>query len=262
MMESLHSAHLAPALAAWCGTGGPFGFAGIALGLFVAALVGGFAHCAPMCGPFVLMQVAGREREGLLLRRLAGGMLPAYHLGRLTTYAALGVAAGGLGGSLVSVMPFRGIATALLGLAALSFLVQGLGGAARWLPGPAWRVLGLRPGLGAAESWLAGRLARLARPLLQRGFAAAGYRLGLVLGLLPCGFLYSALLAAAATGSALAGGLAMAAFALGTVPALAAVGLLGTGVLQRWRGAATVLAPPIFVFNAVTLGGLAVRLMG
>ena len=252
-MESPHAAHLAPALAAWCGSGDPLAFVGITLGLFATALVGGFAHCAPMCGPFVLMQVAEQERDGLRVRRLAAGALPAYHLGRLTTYAALGIAAGGLGGSLISVMPFRWIATALLGLAALSFLLQGLGGAARWLP---------RLGFAATEPWLASRLARLATPLLRPGFGFSGYRLGVVLGLLPCGFLYSALLAAAATGGALAGGLAMGAFALGTVPALAAVGMLGTGVLQRWRGVAAALAAPIFLFNAVTLGGLALRLIG
>jgi uncharacterized protein len=246
-----HAVHLPPVIAALCGASGPSAFVGIALALFATALVGGFAHCAPMCGPFVLMQIAEQERAGLRVRRLAAGALPAYHLGRLTTYIALGVAAGGLGGSLDRVIPFRWIAAALLGLAALSFLVQGLGGVARWLPGPS---------LGPAGAGLAGRLARLAKPLLRPGYGVAGYRLGLVLGLLPCGFLYGALIAAAATGGALAGGLAMGAFALGTVPALAAVGMLGRGASQRWRGIALALATPIFLFNAVTLGGLALRL--
>jgi sulfite exporter TauE/SafE len=200
-----------------------------------------------MCGPFVLMQIAGRESDGPHLRRLGGGVLPLYHLGRLTTYTGLGAAAGSLGASLLSVMPFRWVAVALLGLAALSFLLQGLGGVARW-----WPSLG--------DPWLAGPLARLARPLLQPSRGFAGYRLGLVLGLLPCGFLYSALLAAAATGGALAGGLAMGAFALGTVPALAAVGLLGAAILQRWRSVAAALAAPILLVNAATLGSLALRL--
>jgi sulfite exporter TauE/SafE len=254
IMESLHALSVAPILAGWCGSGGPLAFSGITLGLLAAAAVGGFAHCAPMCGPFVLMQVARQENDGqasggFRLHRLADGALPGYHLGRLTTYTALGVAAGGLGASLLSLVPFRWAAVALLGLAALSFLLQGLGGIARW-----W------PGLGGAGAGLAGPLARLARPLLHPGRSVAGYRLGLVLGLLPCGFLYSALFAAAATGGALAGGLAMAAFALGTVPALAAVGFLGAGVMRRWRGAAALLATPVLLLNAATLGGLALRL--
>ncbi len=248
----MHAVHLAPTLTAWCGSGGRFSFTAIALGLFATALIGGFAHCASMCSPFVLMQVAGQKRDGFGMRRLSPGALPAYHLGRLTTYTVLGAVAGGLGGSLSTIMPFRWIAAALLGLAALSFLLQGLGGIARWLP---WL------GLGAAEAWLGNGFARLAMPLLQPRLEISGYRLGLVLGLLPCGFLYGALLAAAATGGALSGGLAMGAFALGTIPALIAVGLLGASVLQRWRGAAVLLATPIFLFNAVMLGGLALRLI-
>jgi sulfite exporter TauE/SafE len=251
-MEWLHSADFASGIATWCGAGGPLAFAGIAGGLFATALIGGFAHCAPMCGPFVLMQIAGQGRDGVMVRRLATGALSTYHLGRITTYAALGFAVGGAGGSLIAVVPFRWIAVVLLGLAALSFLLQGLNGVARWLPGGVFA---------GAEAWLAGGFARLATPLLRPGVGLAGYRLGLVLGLLPCGFLYGALLAAGATGGAFAGGLAMSAFALGTVPALVAVGWLGTGVLQRWRGAATALAAPIFLFNAVTLGGLALRLI-
>ena len=251
-MELSHVAHFAPTVTAWCGTSDPIAFAGIVVGLFATALVGGFAHCAPMCGPFVLMQVTEQERRGLQVRRLAAGALLPYHLGRLTTYTALGIAAGGLGGSLTTMMPLRWFATALLGLAALAFLLQGINGVARWLPGR---------GVRRAEAWLAGGFARLATPLLRPGVGLSGYRLGLVLGLLPCGFLYGALLAATATGGALAGALAMSAFALGTVPALVAAGILGAGLLQRWRGAATALATPIFLFNAVTLGGLALRLV-
>jgi uncharacterized protein len=83
-----------------------------------------------------------------------------------------------------------------------------------------------------------------------------------VLGLLPCGFLYAALLAAAASGGAIAGALAMAAFALGTIPALAVVGVAGTALLRRWRMAARSVAAGIFLLNAATLGALALRLAG
>jgi len=41
---------------AWCG-GQPAGSI-IAL-LFMTGLVAGFAHCGPMCGPFVMAQTAG-----------------------------------------------------------------------------------------------------------------------------------------------------------------------------------------------------------
>src|SRR3954451_19747079 len=42
-------------LAALCGSGG-----GIWLGLLLAGATGSMVHCVPMCGPFVLGQVADR----------------------------------------------------------------------------------------------------------------------------------------------------------------------------------------------------------
>jgi sulfite exporter TauE/SafE len=241
-------------LAALCGSGDPVALPTIALGLFGAALVGGFAHCAPMCGPFVLMQVADQEPGALTLQRLARSTLPFYQFGRLTTYVVLGGLAGGLGASAAALAPFHWVAAALLGLAAVAFLLRGLGGALKFLPLS-------RPGV--LEGWFAHLLARLAGPLLRRrGAGAAGYPLGLVLGLLPCGFLYAALLAAAASGGAVAGALAMAAFALGTIPALAVVGVAGTTLLRRWRMVAQNIATGIFLLNAATLGTLALRLAG
>jgi len=49
--------------------------------------------------------------------------------------------------------------------------------------------------------------------------------LGLLWGWLPCGLVYSVLVAALATGSALEGGALMLAFGLGTLPALLAMGM-------------------------------------
>jgi hypothetical protein len=95
---------------------------------------------------------------------------------------------------------------------------------------------------------LVGRL----RPLL---LAPSGWRgpflLGLLLSGLPCGLLYGALVAAASAGSALAGALAMAAFALGTVPALVGVGLLGRFFGRRWAAASgfRVAARLLFLLN-------------
>jgi sulfite exporter TauE/SafE len=244
----LHEAHTAAILIARCGAGGGAGLASIAVMLAGAALVGSFAHCAPMCGPFVLMQLAGAQ--GLQLRRAAAGILPGYHLGRMTTYVALGVVAGVAGQSIGGWQSLQWISRVLLGLAAAAFLLQGLKLA---LPRLAPR---LAPQLGGAPgTWLA-RLAVTASSGAS-GCLLSSYRLGLILGLLPCGFLYAALLAAAATGSALGGAAAMIGFAAGTTPALATVGLLGAQAGLRWRASAARLAAPIFLFNALVLAALA-----
>jgi uncharacterized protein len=82
-----------------------------------------------------------------------------------------------------------------------------------------------------------------------------------VLGLLPCGFLYTALIAAAGTGGAAAGALSMGAFVLGTMPSLLAVSVVGSVALRRWRGIAAALAAPIFFVNAIVLGGIALQMI-
>ncbi len=66
---------------------------------FATGLVGGFGHCAAMCGPLVGSIAVASGSLGP--RRAVGGQL-AYHAGRVTTYAVLGGAMG-LTGSFVDV---------------------------------------------------------------------------------------------------------------------------------------------------------------
>ena len=85
-----------------------------------------------------------------------------------------------------------------------------------------------------------------------------GLKLGLALGLLPCGLVYAALAAASASG-ALLGGLGMLAFGLGTVPALVVVGLLGHAAARHWQTAANRAAPWVLAGNGLLLLALAWR---
>lgn len=242
---------LLPAAAGWCGAPPR----SLSLLLFVTGLVGGLAHCGTMCGPFVLTQAAavGGGPGGPTMHRLAGGLLLPYHLGRVVTYAGLGAAAATLGLAVVALGPLRQTFGLLLAGAALLFLVQGLARLAPSLATTAPRHLTTRIARGWAE-----RLAGACRRLLARPTALSRFTLGIVLGLLPCGFLYGALAAAAAVRSPLAGAVAMAAFGLGTVPALLLVGLGGASLAARGRAAAGRLIAPLFLFNAVMLSAMAV----
>src|SRR5579864_1954752 len=123
-MELSHAGHLSPALAALCGQGDVLSVLGITLALLGMGLVGGFAHCAPMCGPFVLMQLTDSAGGGFSLRKLAAGALPGYQFGRMTTYVALGAAVGGAGNSIVAVTHLHWLLAVLLSLAAIAFLLQ------------------------------------------------------------------------------------------------------------------------------------------
>lgn len=249
-------------LAGLCSPPGSGTAAGAALlgGLLLAGLSGSVMHCVPMCGPFVLGQAADRMARmpaSALCEaaRLRGALLLPYHAGRLITYAGLGAVVATLG---AHALPARAIGLLLI-FAALLFLAH----AARLalpmlgLPGLA-RAL---PRLDAAPAGWAGTLARLARRL--RGSDGDswtdGLLLGLVLGFLPCGMLYGALAAAATTGRAGGGALAMLAFGLGTVPALIAVALAGQAAGRAWQSAMLRLAPAVMLLNAVVLAGIGVQ---
>lgn len=233
---------------------------GLLTSLFAAGLLGSLTHCAGMCGPFVLAQTVSRleARPAAQMRemhRLAGAALLPYHLGRATTYSALGAVAAALAAGTIRVTGLQWLSAALLVVAALFFLgyaLRALGG--RWA---GWRRPRLPGDIGAGP--LTHRLHRLVRPLFARPVGWRGYLLGISLGFLPCGLLYGSLAAAAASGQPLAGALAMLAFTAGTIPALLAVGIAGHVAGQRLRGAALRLMPALMLANAAALSYLAWR---
>src|SRR5208283_3967468 len=164
---------------------------------FVAGLVTSL-HCAGMCGPLAcsLMPIKGDRSDPQVVST-------AYHASRLTAYAVLGAAAGGLGSqplAFASHSALRWLPWALvLFFLGLAFRWD------RWMPKPA--------AFGRAVLWLRGRLRGRSR-------TSAACALGFATPLLPCGPLYVLLALALMSGSALRGTEFMLAFGLGTVPLL------------------------------------------
>lgn len=221
--------------------------------LFLTGLIGSASHCAGMCGPFVLSQTAARlERISPdrmnEWRRLTGAALIPYHIGRATTYGTLGAAAGAAAGTLGAWAGFRFLAAALLTVAALFLLGMALPRLKAMLAGE------------SGEGWWGRSVGRLARPLFSSPTGWRGWGLGVALGFIPCGLLYAALAAAAASGGALSGGLAMLAFTAGTVPALVIVGAVGHFAVTQWRAALLKWSPLLLALNAGVLGFMAWQL--
>lgn len=229
------------------------GEGGLLASLALAGLVGGVSHCAGMCGPFVLSQVAARLEGTSAARmtewhRLAGAALLPYHCGRATTYAGLGAISALFAGSLIEGQGLHWLSAALLLFAALFMLAMAV---------PALKRLAGQTSGG--EGWWSRLLGAVARPLFARPTGWRGYLLGVLLGFIPCGLVYGAAAAAAATGSAVIGALAMLAFTTGTLPSLLAVGLVGHLAGQRWRAGILRYAPLLLLLNAGVLTMLAWR---
>jgi sulfite exporter TauE/SafE len=220
------------------------------LGMLLLGLVGGAVHCSGMCGPFVLVQVSNRlatlpVAQGTMMRRLYGAALLPYHAGRATTYSLLGGAAAGIAGGLQRISLSGYLPATALALAALVMAVLAL---RQYQPAAATRP----------QVFAAGWTSRLS-PIFGQATGLGGYMLGIALGFLPCGLLYSALLLAGAAGSWQAGMTGMLLFSIGTMPALLVVGMFGAAAGQRWRDAMRRLLLPVFVLNVLLLLVLALR---
>ncbi len=224
--------------------------------LFAAGLIGGVSHCTAMCGPFVLSQTSTRLADieaGAMTEwsRLRGALLFPYHAGRMITYAGLGGISAALAGGLATISGLGWLSAVLLAFAAVMFVGYGL------------NKLGLFAAVSSPGGGGLGRiLGRWAAPLFSHPVGWRGLLLGLVLGFLPCGLLYGALAAAAASTNTLGGLFAMAAFAAGTVPALMAVGLVGHFAAGRWQPVAAKIGAFLMVLNGGVLAWFAWRLVG
>ena len=199
--------------------------------MLMLGLTGSLLHCGPMCGPLVLGQAAGRMaclscNRMSEARRLRSGLLLRYHAGRLTTYALLGAIAGAAGQGLTAALqPFRLLL--LLALATVFLLTAWRSVHLLARPDPRRLPAARPPAASSIPARLRGWFAGCQRRMLAR-VAPGGLAYGLVLGLLPCGLVYTALLAASATASLVKGAAWMAMFGAGTVPLLALLGVAGT----------------------------------
>jgi sulfite exporter TauE/SafE len=158
------------------------------------------------------------------------GRVLAYNSGRIASYMAAGALAGGLAGGAEQLAPMLKLASLQLAfywLANLMLAALGL-----YLM-DAWRGL-LR--VEAAGQFLWRRLAPLAKRLLPMDSVPKALVLGALWGWLPCGMVYSVLLTALMSGSAVSGAAVMLAFGLGTLPMLFGLGMAGgrlRGLAQR-----------------------------
>ena len=178
--------------------------------LFLVGLLGG-THCVGMCGGIV---------TAISLQLPGQGNRPGYHFayngGRILSYVVAGAIVGAVGGTSLLLDGFWPVQRMLYGLANFMLVALGL-----YLAG-IWQAVTQIERLGGL---LWRRLQPFSKHLLPVKHPGQAFLLGLLWGWLPCGLVYSVLISALASGSALAGATSMLAFGLGTLPNLLAMGL-------------------------------------
>lgn len=183
------------------------------IGLFMIALLGGFGHCIGMCGGIVLAY-SGKLTQNAITQK---GQLVIYHtlysLGRITTYVLLGAIVGALGSMFSVNGTLRG---ALFVFAGVAMILAGLS-----LFGKISFLIRLEHSIQNSK-WYQSRF----QEALSLKTPASLYILGLLNGLLPCGFVYAFLFSAAGFASVPKAMLIMLIFGIGTLPSLFLFGLL------------------------------------
>lgn len=211
--------------------------------LLLAGLVSGLTHCAGMCGPFVAAQVGCGSKCDTQLQRLSGVALLPYHLGRMTTYMTLGVIAALLSKQILGTPLQHWLAVCFLVVAGVVFIMSAL---------PKRSGKAMAHPMGVSSS-----ISLIAAPLMRNPRGARGYMLGAMLGLLPCGVIFAALMVVSTTGSPFTAALAMAFFTLGTFPALFLVGVGSRLAYKQWPQPMRHVARGIMIFNGCNLLALA-----
>lgn len=194
----------------------------ILIGAVVTASVLGSMHCVGMCGPLAIWASGAGDHNSRLAFNSS-----LYHVGRMLTYALVGLLAG-LAGQLTDFGgEVLGVQLAAARIVGVIMVLMGVVQVIKW-----WS---LRSGF---VGWFAPKPNNIAAPkqstvskwlvsLRPRVFSlnppARGFVTGLLTALLPCGWLYLFALFAAGTGNWWTGATVMIAFWLGSVPALVAV---------------------------------------
>ncbi len=155
-------------------------------------------------------------------KKAAGATALNYHLGRFTTYSILGFFAAFIGKQLMAFAWWPTFSAIMLAGAGALFL------------------------LSCTQHFKFGKLT---------------FARGVLLGFMPCGLLYAALMMAATLGTPWLGAAAMALFTLGTIPALIIASLGAEYISRKWQQAMQQAGRVVMAFNGLSLLVLAVNIV-
>ena len=208
--------------------------------LYITALTMGLLgslHCMGMCGPIVLILHGNRP----VLSRLL------YHAGRIGIYTFIGILIGCSGGAMRLAASQEAISI-IAGILMLFMIV---------IPSRFISRLPILRSFGTFYSVIQKKTQSYWKERSLKG----DFLLGMINGLLPCGFLYAAFLGSLNAGSISGSAIWMMIFGIGTIPSLLFVGSLSSfknQTFQRYVQKAlpigTAIIAVIFILRGLSLG--------
>ena len=188
------------------------------LSIITIAFLGSFGHCIGMCGGIVIAYSSTKvQQKWNKLEQSSAHLL--YSLGRVVTYSILGAVFGSIG----AVITFSNTANGtLLLVAGVVMILAGFS-----LLGKL-KFLTLIEHSVSKSSWYQNSF----KALLSGDTLASFFLLGMLNGLLPCGFVYFFAITAASTANPLYGAFVMAIFGISTIPAMFSLGFF-VGIFKQ-----------------------------
>lgn len=182
--------------------------------IITIAFLGSFGHCIGMCGGIVLAYSTIKiEPKSSKVSQSSAHLL--YSFGRVFTYSILGAIFGALGGVVTFSNTANGV---LLVVAGVAMVLAGLS-----LMGKIKFLTLIEHSFSSSPMYK-----NLFKKVLNSKSNFSFFALGMLNGLLPCGFVYFFAITAASTASPLYGALVMAIFGLSTIPAMFGLGFLAS----------------------------------
>ncbi|MBU6339393.1 MAG: sulfite exporter TauE/SafE family protein [Rickettsiales bacterium] len=232
----------------------------IILSLFSLGFFGGFSHCIGMCSPFVFTQVTNRLTKTKVenFSRLKNFALIPYHFGRITTYSLIGICCSFLTKNIRDFTEFRIIATFFLLIAAMAFLEL-------LFEKSFFKSIKNKLPIKSKSLKINSNGPKFLSSLLSNLFKNPekfnGFFLGVILGFIPCGLLYSAFLLAMTISSPFIAGIGMFAFGIATFPALFFTASGGYFFLKKFKQELKIISKIILTINFVTIFLMAISLI-
>ena len=207
------------------------------------ALLGSVGHCIGMCGGFIVTYTTAKIKpEQNKFTQSTYHLF--YNLGRVVTYTALG-AIFGYFGSLWDISPL--VRAIMFAIAGVMMILMGLSfaGKLKFLTSIEYPI--------TRQPWFK----KIFTSQLKSAKPSSFFTLGLLNGLFPCGLVYTMLVTATTTQSALWGAIVMAIFGIFTIPALFSFAF-AVGLFSQTRFRSLMIqfaAITIIIFGGWTLMG-------
>ncbi len=208
---------------------------------FLVGLLGSF-HCVGMCGPIALaLPVFGESKLNLIIGRLF------YNFGRIITYSVMGFLFGLLGNRVI-LFGLQQDLSITLGLIILIYVLTPKKIKAKISEFTLYK---------SVTNFIKINFAKLIYKKSHKSL----FTIGLLNGLLPCGFVYVGIAGAISTADAINGAIYMAMFGLGTTPIMFLTSTIGKVLTINLRSRINKLIPAftfllaiLFILRGLNLG--------